>query len=81
MASNFWKFYYYKFQFDFAFNKDLLLEANDLIQSQDYDNDSKCLACHIGKVYDWAQYEDAFRLLKSQKAKGKIIMNVELFLF
>jgi len=79
LASNFWKFYYYKFQFDFAFNKDLLLEANDLIQSQDYDNDSKCLACHIGKVYDWAQYEDAFRLLKSQKAKGKIIMNVELF--
>ncbi|KAL6932795.1 uncharacterized protein HGUI_01611 [Hanseniaspora guilliermondii] len=79
LASNFWKFYYYRFQFDFTFNKELLLEANDLIQNQDYDNESKSLCCHIGKIFEWQHYEEAFRLLKSQKAKGKIIMKVELF--
>lgn len=79
LASNFWKFYYYRFQFDFTFNKELLLEANDLIQNQDYDNESRSLCCYIGEVFDWKQYEEAFRLLKSQKAKGKIIMKVELF--
>ncbi|XBW37918.1 hypothetical protein QEN19_003498 [Hanseniaspora menglaensis] len=79
LASSFWKFYYYKFQFDFAYDEKLLMEAEDLIQDQSFTNESTSLTCFLGTVYDWKQYNEAFNDLKSQKTKGKLVMKIEKF--
>ena len=78
-ASSFWKFYYYKFQFDFNYDVDLLMEAEDLLQNQQTTDETRLLTCQINKVYDWRDFKEAFRQLKSQKTKGKIILKIEKF--
>lgn len=78
-SSSFWKFSYYKFQFNFAYDVDLLMEAEELLQNQEPNDESRNLTCHIGKVYDWKNFKAAFDQLKSQKSKGKIILEIETF--
>ncbi|OBA28967.1 hypothetical protein HANVADRAFT_50919 [Hanseniaspora valbyensis NRRL Y-1626] len=78
-ASSFWKFYYYKFQFNFNYDAQLLMEAEDLLQNQQTTDETRVLTCQINKVYDWKDFKEAFRQLKSQKTKGKIILKIEKF--
>lgn len=71
-----WSYSYDHFYFDTnaktASKNDWIKRCGELLEK-------KVVKCVIDKVYDWKEHKEAFSYMGTQRAQGKLIMNVERF--